>query len=76
MAALRKRLSTSAVQLWLALLAFLSIGMLPCPECGTPMILHIWPLAGIVAMVQALRRHYQRRQTAQRQDGQADQVDS
>lgn len=68
---LRKRLSGSAARLWLALLAFMGIGMLPCPECGTPMILHIWPLAGVVAMIQMLRRHYQRH-TAQRQDGQAD----
>jgi len=57
-AAIRKRLLTSAGQLWLALAAFLGIGMLPCPECGTPMILHLWPLAGLIAIVQALRQRY------------------
>lgn len=52
-------MSASAARLWLALAAFLGIGMLPCPEYGTPMILHLWPLAGLIAVAQALRRHYQ-----------------
>lgn len=61
----RKGLFISATHLWLSLLAFLGVGLLPCPECGSPMILHIWPLAGIVAMVQALRRYYRSKKERQ-----------
>jgi len=58
----RERFSASAGQPWLALGTFLGIGMLPRPECGTPMIFHIWPVVGLVAVVQALKhRHPEKR---------------
>jgi hypothetical protein len=40
--------------------SLLGVGMLPCPECGTPMIFHIWPLAGIVLVVQAMKKRAQK----------------
>jgi hypothetical protein len=39
---------------------FLGIGMLPCPECGTPMILHVWPLAGMVLVAHAIKKRAQK----------------
>jgi hypothetical protein len=24
-------------------------GLLPCPDCGAPMILHFWPVAALLA---------------------------
>jgi hypothetical protein len=34
----------------------LGVGALPCPDCGTPMIFHIWPLAGLLIVFQAMRK--------------------
>ena len=34
------------------------LGTLPCPECGAPMIFHFWPVAGLVLVVQTLKRRY------------------
>ena len=54
-----KRLTKSTAKLWLIMGGLLSVGMLPCPECGTPMIFHIWPLAGIVLVVRMMKKRYQ-----------------
>jgi hypothetical protein len=53
-----KRLTTSTARGWLLVGALLGVGALPCPECGAPMILHFWPIAGLVLVVQALKRRY------------------
>ncbi|NMC12595.1 MAG: hypothetical protein GYA34_06900 [Chloroflexi bacterium] len=60
-----KRLKKSTAKLWFILGGLIGIGMLPCPECGTPMIFHVWPLAGIVLVVQMMKKRYQ-------QNGQVD----
>jgi hypothetical protein len=36
----------------------LGVGALPCPDCGTPMIFHIWPIAGLVLAVRAIKKRY------------------
>ena len=57
MAGLWKRLSTSAAQLWLSLAAFPGVGMLPCPEYGTPLILHsiIPPALSFSSLISSIR---------------------
>ena len=57
---INKQLAGSKAKWWLMMGGFLGAGMLPCPECGTPMILHVWPLAGMVLVVQAMRRRVQK----------------
>lgn len=50
---------TSSTKWWVMTIAMLGIGALPCPECGSPMIFHYWPLAGLVVLVRYLKKHYQ-----------------
>ncbi len=54
----RKRLAASTAKWWLAAGTLLGAGMLPCPGCGTPMILHFWPLAAMVLALRAMKRRY------------------
>jgi hypothetical protein len=51
-----KRLTASTVKGMLMVGAFLGVGALPCPDCGTPMIFHIWPIAGLLVVVQVIRK--------------------
>lgn len=53
---IHQQLTRSKAKWWLMMGSLLGVGMLPCPECGTPMILHVWPLAGIVLIVQAMKK--------------------
>jgi hypothetical protein len=53
-----ERLTGSTARWWVATAALLGVGMLPCPECGAPVILHIWPIAGLLLIVRVLRRRY------------------
>ncbi|MGQ9684607.1 MAG: hypothetical protein ACUVX9_18950, partial [Anaerolineae bacterium] len=46
----RKWLAASTAKWWLSVGALLGAGMLPCPDCGAPMILHFWPLAAMVPL--------------------------
>jgi len=55
-----KRLARSKAKWWLMLGGFLGAGMLPCPECGTPIIFHVWPLAGMVLVAQAIKKRAQK----------------
>jgi len=34
----------------------IGIGLLPCPDCGLPLAIKIWPVAGVVWVVQRVRR--------------------
>ena len=54
----RKQIATSTAKWWLSVGALLGAGMLPCPDCGAPMILHFWPLAAMVMTLQAMKRRY------------------
>ena len=53
-----KRLTSSKAKWWLIMGSLLGVGMLPCPECGTPMIFHFWPIAGLVLAVRVLKKRY------------------
>ncbi len=54
-AGIRKRFTASVVKGMLLVGAFLGVGALPCPDCGTPLIFHIWPIAGLLVVVQGIR---------------------
>jgi len=34
----------------------IGIGLLPCPDCGLPLAIKIWPVAGVVWVVRRVRR--------------------
>lgn len=53
------RLSKSTAKLWLTAGGLLGAGMLPCPDCGTPMVFHVWPLVGFVLVARAIRKRTQ-----------------
>jgi hypothetical protein len=53
-----ERFTGATARWWLLTAALLGAGMLPCPECGTPVIFHIWPIAGLLLVVRALKRRY------------------
>jgi hypothetical protein len=53
-----ERFTGATARWWLLTAALLGVGMLPCPECGAPVILHIWPIAGLLLVVRALKRRY------------------
>lgn len=55
---MRKRFAASTAKWWFSIAALLGMGMLPCPDCGAPMIWHFWPIAGLVLIVRALKRRY------------------
>jgi hypothetical protein len=35
---------------WLGVVALGGAGVLPCPDCGAPMIFHFWPFALFLAL--------------------------
>jgi hypothetical protein len=53
-----ERLTGATARWWVATGTLLGVGMLPCPECGTPMLCHLWPIIGLVLVVRVLRRRY------------------
>lgn len=38
----------------------LGIGLLPCPDCGLPLAIKVWPFAGLFWLYQRLRRRGER----------------
>ena len=42
---------------WAVFGALLAAGAVPCPECGGPLVLHIWPLVALVIAARALAGH-------------------
>jgi hypothetical protein len=53
---IRKRLSCLTTRNLLLAGTFLGVGALPCPDCGAPMIFHIWPIAGLLVIAQFVRK--------------------
>jgi hypothetical protein len=50
-----KSLQWSLAKPWLGVAGLVGLGLLPCPECGAPMILHFWPVAVVLALRNLLR---------------------
>lgn len=61
-----KRFTGATARWWVLTAALLGVGMLPCPGCGTPVILHIWPIAGLVMVVRVLKRRYRNASPAEK----------
>lgn len=38
----------------------LGIGLLPCPDCGLPLAIKVWPFAGLFWLYQRVRRRSER----------------
>ncbi|GAB4420711.1 MAG: hypothetical protein Kow00106_17350 [Anaerolineae bacterium] len=38
----------------------LGVGLLPCPDCGLPLAVKIWPFAGLFWLYQRVRRRAER----------------
>lgn len=38
------------VKPWLGVAGLFGAGLLPCPDCGKPMIMHFWPLALLLSL--------------------------
>jgi len=60
----RQMTRTQSAGWWTAIGALLAMGAVPCPECGGPMVLHTWPLAGLLILARALKRRKSRGQQA------------
>lgn len=58
-----KRLHEVTTRFWLAAGGLLGVSLLPCPECGTPLIFHVWPLVGMVMLAQAVKKRTAREKT-------------
>ncbi len=63
-----RRLKNASVKSWLTAGGWLTVGLLPCPDCGTPMVFHIWPIVGMVLIARAAKKRRLAREAA----GQAD----
>jgi hypothetical protein len=53
-----QRFKGSSIRVWMIIGGALGISALPCPECGTPLIFHIWPIALPILAVRALKKRY------------------
>ncbi|MBN1681193.1 MAG: hypothetical protein JW966_12980 [Anaerolineae bacterium] len=51
-----KRWQTRITNKWVGLAGAVGIGLLPCPDCGVPLIVHVLPFAGVVAVYRYMRR--------------------
>ena len=38
------------IKSWLPVVGSWAAGLLPCPDCGAPMIMHFWPLALVLTL--------------------------
>ncbi len=45
-----------ALKSWLGVAGLIGAGLLPCPDCGAPMIAHFWPLALLIALRNLVRK--------------------
>jgi hypothetical protein len=41
---------------WVAVAVLLGAGIAPCPDCGLPLAIHLWPLAVLMAIVHLIAR--------------------
>ncbi len=50
-----ERLGAVVNRVWLLVIPLMGVSLLPCPDCGGRLIVHYWPIAGLVLAAQALR---------------------
>ena len=48
------------VKPWLGVAGLVGLGLLPCPDCGAPMIIHFWPVAIVLAFRNLVRKKRQK----------------
>jgi hypothetical protein len=53
-----QRFKGSSIRVWMIIGGALGISALPCPECGTPLIFHIWPVALPILALRLLKKRY------------------
>jgi hypothetical protein len=41
---------------WAWLVGVFGVGLLPCPDCGIPLAVHVWPVAAVVWLYRRVRR--------------------
>ena len=56
MKAIIKNISATTIKLIILIGGIIGVGILPCSDCGAPIIFHIWPIAGLLAIAQMIRR--------------------
>jgi hypothetical protein len=47
---LHTKIKWQLIKPWLGVVALGGAGVLPCPDCGAPMIFHFWPIALVLAL--------------------------
>jgi hypothetical protein len=52
------RLKGFSIKKWMAIGGWLGFSLLPCPDCGTPLILHIWPIAIPFLLIRAIGKKH------------------
>ncbi|HET89234.1 MAG TPA: hypothetical protein ENN99_00625 [Chloroflexi bacterium] len=52
----RARLEETAFKSWLGIAGLWGAGLLPCPDCGAPMLMHFWPVALVLTLVHLRRK--------------------
>jgi len=52
-----------ATNTWVMVLTLIGVGAAPCPECGMPFAIHLWPLALLLAVTRFLADRARSRST-------------
>lgn len=47
------------------MLGLFGAGLLPCPDCGAPMIVHFWPVALIIMINNLIKKNINQEKDAQ-----------
>jgi hypothetical protein len=43
---------------WVGLVSVFGLGLLPCPDCGVPLAVHIWPAAAVIWLYRRVRQRH------------------
>ena len=55
---IRAKIRWAALKSWLGVVGWGAVLLLPCPECGGPMLLHLWPVTLILTLAHLHRRRH------------------
>jgi len=53
---LKHKTTSIIIKPWIKIVSLFGVGLLPCPECGAPMIFHFWPLALALTVTQIVKQ--------------------